>query len=102
MEEKLKNLDNFLNKKILGSLQELASDTRQRLENIERGAEERQDLLKKDLIQRVTKMKDEINKVKEEMREQNIQTEEEIKRSHKEQLDELFAQISKRKFQGLL
>ena len=60
-DKKFRDLDSFLNKKILGGLQDLGQDNRAKLTNIEQQSTENFEKLKAVLTKRITKMREQIN-----------------------------------------
>ena len=77
LDERFKEIDSLLNKKVLKNLIDLGSVTTARLDGMEKGNYILQDRLRKDMLSRFAKLK-------QELQEKNIEMEQKLKREFTE------------------
>ena len=63
LDEKFREIDNYLARKVMTPLLALTSDTGQRLEVIERSTYDTRDAIKRDSVQKFASMKDQVQEV---------------------------------------
>ena len=82
LDEKFKEIDNFLGRKVMKNLNDLSVETGTRLDSIERGSFDTREAIKRDSLQKFANLKENMqeknNQMKEAMEEQSKTFREEI------------------------